>query len=325
MPPTTYRPPQRPVAATPKKNPLLIVVIAAGALAVIGLVLAGILWSGKSAAQATVLQHQDAAAALAKGLGVTLSADTNKPVDWTAAWAALDKAVTEQKTALADAKTQSATLEQQVTELQTSVTELGDVKTKADQQATQLKQRTEELAALKTSSAEQVATLEKELADTKQALADAQAAADAAAAAAAAQAAANPAEAAPAEGTPAVEGAAPAATPAEAPAAAAVAEGATPATDEEMAALEPVAKDGTHVFPEGTTKVITKISYDAEGKILKVRLADDNQLVYRTVPYELFDSLINAPVPDVYFRLKLVGNFPCTPDDKEALRALNKR
>lgn len=332
MPPTVYRPPQKPAApATAKKNNgPMIGLIAAGVLAVIGLGLAGVMWSGKSAAQATVAQFKDSASALGAALGVSLSADTNTPIDWSTAWATLDKAASDQKKTLADAQAQGIALNQQVTELQAAADELTILKPKADQQAALLKKATEELEALKVSSAEQVAGLQQELDGAKQALADAQAAAEAAAAQAAAAPITDPgAESAVTEAAPD-----PAATPA---AAATETDGVARGTDAAVTATENTGTEGSEevlteeapqngqfVFPEENS-TLKDVAYDGEGKILTVTLKNDTKLVYRGVPPELYDGLVGAPVHDVYFRMKLVGNFPVTPDDKEALRELRNR
>lgn len=325
MPPTVYRPPQKPVApATAKKNNgQMIGLIAAGVVAVIGLGLAGLMWSGKSAAEATVAQFKDSASALGAALGVSLSADTNTPIDWSTAWATLDKAAADQKKALADAQAQGLVLNQQVAELQLSADELTALKPKADQQAALLKKTTDELATLKTSSAEQVAGLQQELEGAKQALADAQAAAEAAAAQATTAPAGDP-------------GADPTAVETTPDAAATTTEAATESTavaatetagtegSEGVAAVEATAQNGKFVFPEENS-TLKDAAYDSAGKILTVTLKNDTKLVYRGVPPELYDGLVGAPVYEVYFRMKLVGNFPVTPDDKEALRELRYR
>ena len=331
MPPTVYRPPQKPAApATGKKmNTQLIGLIAAGVVAVVGLGLAGVMWSGKSAAQSTVAQFKDSASALGAALGVSLSADTNTPIDWSTAWATLDKAASDQKKALADAQAQGLVLNQQVTDLQASADELTILKPKADQQAALLKKTTDELETLKTSSAEQVAALQQELDGAKQALADAQAAAEAAAAQAATAPVAEPgaestvtevapdAAATPAEaGTEAAAGAVSTET-------AAVAEGSGMEGGEEVMAEE-APQNGQFVFPEENS-TLKDATYDGAGKILTVTLKNDTKLVYRGVPPELYDGLVGAPVHEVYFRMKLVGNFPVTPDDKSALRELRYR
>ena len=341
--PTVYRPPQKPAPAATKKNMgPLIGLITAGVLALVGFAVAGLMWSGKSAAEAKVLQLQDSASALASALGVSLSADNNTPVDWSTAWAVMDKAASDQKKELADSKAQAAALEQQVTELQTANTELADVKTRADQQAAQLKKTADELAALKTSSAAKVTALEQELEGAKQALADAQAAAEAAAAQAAQAGETMTAPPAATEGMPEgttpAEGTAPAeaAAPAESNDAAALAAGAEAAAagtavaangeaaSESAVPMEAPPQDGQFTFPEKNA-TLKNAAYDAAGQILKITLANNTELVYRAVPYEIYDGLINAPVHEVYFRMKVVGNFPVDPDDKAALRELRYR
>lgn len=328
MPPTpttTYRPPQRPApapAAGKKNTGLLIGLGVSAAIAVVGLIIAGLMWTGKTEAELKVLQHQDSAAALATSLGISLSADTNTPIDWNTAWAALDAGVTAQKKELADVKVQAATLEQQAADLQAANTQVMEAKTKSDQQVTALKKSAEELTAQKTAAEGKLAALTKEFDEAKNALAETQVEL-AAAKEAAAKAAAAPAPVM--GGEVAAEGAAPAGeVAATQPAGEAPVEGAVEG-EEGMEPLAPRARDGTHVFPEGTTRDIKKIGFDAEGGLLTVELADGNQIVYSGVPFELFDNLMNAPVPDTYFRLKLVGNFPSEPDDKQAMRALNKR
>lgn len=341
MPPTVYRPPQRPVApASAKKfTGQLIGLIAAGVAAVVGLGLAGLMWSGKSAADATVAQFKDSASALGSALGVSLAADTNTPIDWNAAWSTLDKAVSDQKKVLAEAQAQGVALDQQVTELKVTADELALLKPKSDQQAALLKKTTDELAALKVSGADQVAALQQELEGAKQALADAQAAAEAIAAQATASPAtdmnAEPAAAPASSADPAlatVPNATPAASDAAAPTdAAVVAAGAAGVATEtagaegsEAVPVEEVSQGGSFTFPEENS-TLKEARYDGAGKILTLTLENGTELVYRGVPPELYDGLIGAPVPEVYFRMKLVGNFPVTPDDKEALRGLRYR
>lgn len=316
MPPTTpapapaFRPAQRPVPPAAQKNTGLLAGLGiSAALAVIGLGMAGMLWSGKSSQQAINAGHQLAAQGLATTLNLTLAASTNVPVVWTSAWASITKAVTDQKTQLTELTTKVAATDLQVTDLQTQLTELADAKTRADKQTTLAKQSADELAALKSSTQTQIAALTKELADAKTALAEAQAQA--------AQASTATTEAG-AE-APAAETAAPATAAATPPEAAP----AMPAAVEASALQEPEAKGGSHTFAEGTTKLIKKVSYDTEAKTLKVKLANDTQLAYRNVPGTLYESLVGAPVPDTFFRMKLVGNYPCTPDDKAALRTLS--
>ena len=318
MPPTTYRPVQaRPAVAAKKSNPYLIGLIACAVVAVAGLGVAGLMWSGKTAAQATALQHEDSASALAKTLGVSLVTDTNLPVNWTAAWSSMDKAANDQKKELGDVKVQAATLEEQLTTLQTTVTELGDVKAKGDQAAAQLKQRTAELEALKQAQQAEVADLQAKLTAAQTAQAEAEAAAQAAREASAAAAAATTAPA----GTDA------AATDARVTAPAA--DGTTPAAPDAVEGEEveeaAVMRTTQHTYAEGTTKLVQKLAYDEAGQIMKVNLTDGTELVYRTVPGDLIERLISAPVPDTYFRLHVVGVYPCTPDDKATIRAFNKK
>lgn len=332
--PTVYRPPQKPAPAAKKNMGPLIGLITAGVLALVGFAVAGLMWSGKSAAEAKVLQLQDSASALASALGVSLSADTNTPVDWSTAWAVMDKAASDQKRELADSKAQAAALEQQVTELQTANTELTEVKTRADQQAAQLKRTADELAALKTSSAAKITTLEQELEGAKQALADAQAAAEAAAAQAAQAGDTMATPPAATEGMSEASAPADTAMPAEstdpsAVAAGAAAAGAAAMADDKAApesgvSMEAPAQDGQFNFPEKNA-TLKNATYDAAGQILKITLANNTELVYRAVPYEIYDGLVNAPVHEVYFRMKVVGNFPVDPDDKAALRDLRYR
>lgn len=334
MPPTVYRPPQKPAApATAKKiNGQLIGLIVAGVLAVVGLGLAGVMWSGKSAAEATVAQFKDSASALGTALGVSLAADTNTPIDWNTAWATLDKAASDQKKALADAQAQGLALNQQVTELQAASDELAILKPKADQQVAQLKKATDELAALKVSSADQVTALQQELEGAQQALADAQAAAEAAAQVAAEAASAPASEVGADPSATIADPSAPATASDASTVAAGAAAGAATATvagdQNAEAAAEPVVEEvpqnGEFTFPE-ETPTLKKATYDGAGKILTVTLKNDTELVYRGVPFELYEGLVGAPVYEAYFRMKLVGNFPVSPDDKAALRELKAR
>ena len=305
-PTTNYRPTPRPVAPPPpKKNMGMQIGLGVSAvLALIGFGVAGMQMSAKSGQQKINTQHQSAGTALA-------------PVVWTSAWSTITKTVTDQKAQLADTQTKLATTLEEAAALQTQLTELTTAKTTTDKQVLQLKQTNEELSTQKAATDQQVATLQKEVTDTKAALAQAQSAL----ATLAAQASATTTSTE--EMAPITDGGA-----AVAPVEVAPANGEAAVATETVAGEEEVPLDSTtktHEFPEGTTKLVAKLYSDSAAGIMKVELINGTQLVYRNVPPELFEAVVLAPVPDTYYRLKMLGNFPCTPDDKAAVRALNKR
>ncbi len=317
---TNYRPTPRPVAPPPpKKNTGMLIGLGVSAvLALIGFGLAGMQMSAKSGQQKINAQHQSAGTTLATALELTLAADTNSPVVWTSAWATITKTVTDQKAQLAATQTELATAKGEATTLQTQLTDLTTAKTTVDKQAVQLKQANEELSTQKTVNEQQIATLQKEVTDTKASLAQAQSALATLAAQASAAAATSTDGSAPTaetgEAVPPVE---------VAPATGETATATETVTEEEAVPLDSTAK--VHEFPAGTTKLVAKIFSDSAAGIMKVELVNGTELVYRNVPPELFEAVVLAPVPDTYYRLKMLGNFPCTPDDKASVRALNKR
>ena len=318
-PTTNYRPTPRPVAPPPpKKNMGMQIGLGVSAvLALIGFGVAGMQMSAKSGQQKINTQHQSAGTALATALELTLAASTNTPVVWTSAWSTITKTVTDQKAQLADTQTKLATTLEEAAALQTQLTELTTAKTTTDKQVLQLKQTNEELSTQKAATDQQVASLQKEVTDTKAALAQAQSAL----ATLAAQASATTTSTE--EMAPITDGGA-----AVAPVEVAPANGEAAVATETVAGEEEVPLDSTtktHEFPEGTTKLVAKLYSDSAAGIMKVELINGTQLVYRNVPPELFEAVVLAPVPDTYYRLKMLGNFPCTPDDKAAVRALNKR
>lgn len=313
-PTTTYRPAPRPVPppAAKKNTGLLAGLGVSAALALIGIGFSVVLLNTKSAQQGVIAQHETAASALATTLGVTVAAETNAPVNWTAAWDNIAKSAAAQKAQLAEAQANLTAAQEDAVKLQAQIAEVTAAKVSGDKQVGALKQSNEELTSLKTQNAAKIEALNKELADTKAALTKAQGDV------AALTIQLNAAGGAAVETAEATAGAA---------AVGAAAGAAAVVVASEEAGKEPAEGDvsnsvKTHVFAAGTTKVMKKIYEDLSAGIMKVELNDGTQLVYRNIPAGVFDSIIGAPVPDTYFRLKVVGNYACTPDDKAALRAL---
>jgi hypothetical protein len=303
---TPPRPGVRPVAPPPKKNNNMVIGLGvAGALAVIGLGGAGFLFTQQGGLKTALGVHATAATEAAKIAGVAI--DTNAPADWAALWPKVNAALIALKDTSERQSVRIGELEQEVEVAAGLQATLQKAQTDAQRSAQQVTSLTSELDALKASSAAQARDLEAKLAAAQKALDEAKA-----------QLAAAPAVAAPVAdaAAPAVESApAPAA---EAPAAAADA----PATP----AAEPAAAVGaSYTFPPGRSPILKAAGYDAASQTMVVTLKDDTLLTYTGVPADVYERLVTVPTFETYYRMKIMGAFAVTPDDKAAVRAVSAR
>lgn len=303
---TPPRPGVRPVAPPPKKNNTMVIGLGvAGALAVIGLGGAGFLFTQQGGLKTALGVHTAAATEAATIAGVAI--DTNAPADWAALWPKVNAALIALKDTSERQSVRIGELEQEVEVAAGLQATLQKAQTDAQRSAQQVTSLTSELDALKASSAAQARDLEAKLAAAQKALDEAKA-----------QLAAAPAVAAPVAdaAAPAVESApAPAA---EAPAAAADAPAAP--------AAAPAAAVGTsYTFPPGRSPILKAAGYDAASQTMVVTLKDDTLLTYTGVPADVYERLVTVPTFETYYRMKIMGAFAVTPDDKAAVRAVSAR
>lgn len=72
------------------------------------------------------------------------------------------------------------------------------------------------------------------------------------------------------------------------------------------------------------TELFRSVKYDASSKRLVLVLNNGQVLTYSDVPDQVYEGLLQATVLDTYYRFKILGNYSCTPDDKQALREQSK-
>ncbi|HMP75961.1 MAG TPA: KTSC domain-containing protein [Kiritimatiellia bacterium] len=296
--PTTYRPPA-PAAKPKKSSGPMILTIALGVLALAGLGGAGFLFSQQGGLKAELATHRDAGLAAATTLNVAI--DTNAPVDWAVLWPRINTTIT---TIRNESERQTLRLNEMEQELEVAQGLQANLQRaqadgqRASQQVTEL---TAQLEALKSSSAAQIAKLESTLTAERKAAEERLAAAPVAVDAAA---------------DTAVEGADAVVADAAAGGETDMAEGNADETE------EPVISN--HTFP-ARSELLDQAVYNSANQSLMIRLRDGTELNYTGIPRELFDQLIAVASPEPYYRIKIMGNFPVTPDDKAAVRAHNKR
>lgn len=306
---TPPRPGVRPVAPPPKKNNTMVIGLGvAGALAVIGLGGAGFLFTQQGGLKTALGVHTAAATEAAKIAGVAI--DTNAPADWAALWPKVNAALLALKDTSERQSVRIGELEQEVEVAAGLQATLQKAQTDAQRSAQQVTSLTSELDALKASSAAQARDLEAKLAAAQKALDDAKA-----------QLAAAPA--APAVAAPAADAAAPDVEAAPAPAA----EAPAAAADEPVApAAAPAAAVGaSYTFPPGRSPILKAAGYDAASQTMVVTLKDDTLLTYTGVPADVYERLVTVPTFETYYRMKIMGAFAVTPDDKAAVRAVSSR
>ena len=302
--PTTYRPPA-PAAKPKKNNGPLIGMIALGVLALVGLGGAGALFSQQGGLKAELATHRDAATNAAATLNVAI--DTNAPIDWAALWPRINTTITTIRNESERQTVRITEMEQELEVAQGLQATLQKAQTDGQRSAQQVTELTAQLDALKASSTEQITKLRADLESANQ-LAEERAAALAAAAVAA------PATTTDAD-APAAEGEVAAADTAAAPAEGEAVEEAAPAE---------AAQNLSFTFP-ARSELLDAATYDAGNQSLVIRLRDGTDLTYQNVPQELYEQLTTIPSYEPFYRIRIMGNYPVTPDDKSAVRAHNQR
>lgn len=309
-----YTPPKAPTAPAKPMGLLIGLGIAGGLCVVLGGAAAW-LWTGKSAAEAKATSHETRAQEVAAAIGQSVAAGTNGVVDWKAAWQGIVAGVSNNSAAVQASQARVSELEAQVDQLVLEQAKGQQSQADLQRRTTELAEANAALASLRESSQQQAAAADARLAELQKQLEEAKAVAEQAIAAA--QAAPVPAPAAePATGGAPAPSDAAAAPDAAAPAAAAE----SPAEDVQQ--KEEAAPSGQFVFPPRTSKLLKAASYDDAGQEMDVVLSDGQKLRYREVPAAIFEGLTQAPSYDTYFRMRIVGTFKSTPNDRDALRKI---
>lgn len=296
----------------PPKKPLglLIGLGVAAALAVIFGGATGVLFGKQAAATKASAGHEAGLTALASAVGQPLDIPTNAPMNWQAAWDSLTGSLSNLVTEGAAAKTRVTELEAQVDEFVLAQAQAQQTLKTAQDKAAAGAEAEKALAELKASSQQQIADLQKQLEAAKAEAAAAQQKAEEAAAAARA-AAAQPAAAAGAEAVAATETVA--------------AAGDGPIADAPAAPAAETAEaetDGSHAFTAKQSQLLKRAGYDADTQTMTLTLVNGKKLKYSDVPGAAYDALLGAPVVDVFYRMRILGVFKSTPDDKAAIREL---
>jgi hypothetical protein len=296
----------------PPKKPLglLIGLGVAAALAVIFGGAAGVLFGKQSAATKASASHEAGLTALASAVGQPLEIPTNAPMNWQAAWDSLTGSLSNLVAEGAAAKTRVTELEAQVDEFVLAQAQAQQTLKTAQDKAAAGAEAEKALADLKASSQQQIADLQKQVETAKAEAAAAQQKAEEAAAAAAARAAAA---------QPAAEAGAETAAPAETVAAA----GDAPPAAAPAAEAAEADTDGSHAFTAKQSQLLKRAGYDADTQTMTLTLANGKKLKYSEVPGAAYEALLGAPVVDVFYRMRILGVFKSTPDDKAAIRELN--
>lgn len=295
----------------PPKKPLglLIGLGVAAALAVIFGGATGVLFGKQAAATKASAGHEAGLTALASAVGQPLDIPTNAPMNWQAAWDSLTGSLSNLVTEGAAAKTRVTELEAQVDEFVLAQAQAQQTLKTAQDKAAAGAEAEKALAELKASSQQQIADLQKQLEAAKAEAAAAQQKAEEAAAAAARAA------------QPAAETATEATATAETVAAA----GNAPVADAPTAPAGEAAEadtDGSHAFTAKQSQLLKRAGYDADTQTMTLTLVNGKKLKYSDVPGAAYDALLGAPVVDVFYRMRILGVFKSTPDDKAAIREL---
>ncbi len=303
--PTTPRPAVRPAAPQPKPKPSsgpLVGLIVAGVLALAGLGAAGFLFSKQGGLSAEIGAHQSSLLSAAAALGIAV--DTNTPAAGTDLWSKVTASITAMKN---DGERQTVRIDELTQELEAAAglqATLTKVQGDAQRGAEQVAALNSQLKTLQESSAAQAQEHEAGLAAARKAADDAKAELAALKAA---------------HGEPQADGS----TPAPESQPGSESEPAAPAT--EAPAAEPAPENpqaeapGAFVFPP-RTELLASAAYDAGAEALNIKLRNGTVLRYTQIPQKLFDDLTTIGSHDTYFRMRILGNYPVTPDDKAAVR-----
>lgn len=307
----------RPAAPQPPKKPmgLLIGLCVAAALAVVFGAAAGILYGKQGAATKSAASHEVNLTALASAVGAPIEIPTNGPMNWQAAWDGLIGSLSNQVAEGAVAKARVAELETQVDEFVLAQAQTQQTIKDAQAKAAAAEEAQKALADLRATSQKQIADLQAQVESAKAEVAAALQKVEEAAAAAAKAAEQAPVSAAPEASAEATADAAAVAAP---PA------GGGNATAEEAPAVaeEEESTDGSHAFTAKESQLFKRASYAADSRTMTLTLVNGKKLKYSDVPGQAYDALLGAPVVDVFYRMRIMGNFTSTPDDKTAIREL---
>lgn len=308
--PTPPRPAARPMVKPPppkKTSGSTIGLIIASVLAVAGLGGAGYFYTQQGPLKQEIEVHRSAALEAARAANIAVP--TNAP-DWAKIWPSI---TTTFATLRNENERQTTRLREMEQELEVAAglqATLQTAQANAQRSAQQATAANEQLETLRAESARKIADLEKRLAAAVKEAEEAKA-----------LAAATPAVAAPAA-APAVEsGVSPA------PAAVEPSAAAAPDAGEEAPAAAPAAVvvSNAHEFPERRSEVLAAASYSDESQTMIVRLQNGTELRYDNFPRDLYEAFVTSPTFETFYRIKIMGLYPSTPDDKAAVRAHRKR
>ncbi len=87
---------------------------------------------------------------------------------------------------------------------------------------------------------------------------------------------------------------------------------------------EPEPRSGALVIPSGASHLFKTVRYDGPRQTLTFVTLNNQRLVYSGIPETVFEELSNAPVLDIYYRFRILDNFPSEPNDRELIRAIRR-
>lgn len=309
--PAPPRPAARPMVKPPpsKSSGPMIGLVVLAILAVAGLGAAGFFYTQMGPLKAELSVHRAAALEAAKAANLTVN--TNAP-DWSKIWPQIN---TTFATLRNENDRQTARLREMEQELEVAAglqTALQTAQANAQRSAQEAAAAKEQLEALRSESGRKVADLEARLTAARKEVEESKSLVAAAPAVSvpSASPAAEPAESAPASEQPAAAPSArePASAPAEAPAAAA-----------------PASALNAHVFPVRRSTLLAAASYSDDSKTMTVRLQNGTEIRYDDFPRDVYEAFIASPTFETFYRIKIMGLYPSTPDDKAAVRTHGAR
>ncbi len=307
--PTPPRPAARPMVKPPppkKSSGSTIGLIIASVLAVAGLGGAGYFYTQQGPLKQELEVHRSAAIEAARAANIPVP--TNAP-DWAKIWPSITTTFATLRNENDRQTTRLREMEQELEVAAGLQANLQTAQANAQRSAQQATAANEQLETVRAESARKIADLEKRLAA---AVKEAEEAKALAAAAPVAAPVAAPA------GEPGVASAPVAAEPAAAAPDAVVEE--TPA-----AAPAAVAVANAHEFPGRRSELLAAASYSDESQTMTVRLQNGTELRYENFPRDLYEAFVTSPTFETFYRIKIMGLYPSTPDDKAAVRAHRKR
>lgn len=294
--PTPPRPAARPMVKSPpakKFSGSTIGLIITSVLAVAGLGGAGYLYMQQVPLKQELDIHRNAAIESARAANIPVP--TNAP-DWAKIWPSI---TTTFATLRGENNRQTARLREMEQELEAAAglqANLQTAQANAQRSAQQAAAANEQLETVRAESARRIADLEKRLAAAIKEAEEAKTLA--------------------------------AATQAEPAAAAAEGElGVAPAAADEQPEAAPAAVvvANAYDFPARRSELLAAASYSDESQTMMVRLQNGTELRYDNFPRELYEAFVSSPTFETFYRIKIMGRYPSTPDDKAAVRTHRKR